>query len=240
MTLMMIVIYPEARMTVPFSAITKIGGEFVLKQRSFILVTVFLTVMIITSLWLLWSSWPLICDHHRRKPQLHKKYVFREREMFCSLFRYQRHFKPHLIIVIMSRTCDDNEVPLVCRNAGRREDLIFLSNQEDAYVKRKAKHPIFLLTLILDWEKLKWLGKDWKWIIDHIGGGEKATWDGVKCFDNWLAEFFLLRVNSSMRSTAHNPPGMILVTSLDWMHGSIILLPLTIARWLHLYCPSCR
>ena len=154
MTLMMIVIYPEARMTVPFSAITKIGGEFVLKERSFILVTVFLTVMIITSLWLLWSSWPLICDHHRRKPQLHKKYVFREREMFCSLFRYQRHFKPHLIIVIMSRTCDDNEVPLVCRNAGRREDLIFLSNQEDAYVKRKAKHPIFCSCS-------SWIEKSW-------------------------------------------------------------------------------
>ena len=50
MTLMMIMIYPEARMTVPFSAITKIGGEFVLKQRSFILVTVILTVMIVTSL----------------------------------------------------------------------------------------------------------------------------------------------------------------------------------------------
>ena len=46
----MIMIYPEARMTVPFSAITKIGGEFVLKQRSFILVTVFLTVIIVTSL----------------------------------------------------------------------------------------------------------------------------------------------------------------------------------------------
>ena len=43
MTLMLIMIYPEARMTVPFSAITKIGGEFVLKQRSFILETVFLT-----------------------------------------------------------------------------------------------------------------------------------------------------------------------------------------------------
>ena len=41
--------YPEARMTVPFSAITRIGGEFVLKQKSFILVT---------SLWLLWPLRP--------------------------------------------------------------------------------------------------------------------------------------------------------------------------------------
>ena len=45
MTLMMIMIYPEARMTVPFSAITKIGGEFVLKQRTFISVTVIIIVM---------------------------------------------------------------------------------------------------------------------------------------------------------------------------------------------------
>ena len=48
MTLMMIMNYPEARMTVPFSAITKIGGEFVLKQRTFIPVTVIINVMIIT------------------------------------------------------------------------------------------------------------------------------------------------------------------------------------------------
>ena len=36
--IMMMLNYPEARMTVPFSAITRIGGEFVLKQKSFIII----------------------------------------------------------------------------------------------------------------------------------------------------------------------------------------------------------
>ena len=45
----------------------------------------------------------------------------------------------------------------------------------------------------------------------------KATWDGIKGFDNWFAELFILRVNSGMRSTAHNPPGVIRVTNLDNM-----------------------